>query len=267
MATQKSAAGQATFFQLDQAAEVFPQPPARPETTTRLDAGTTTAGSTERPRTVLPAAPAVEERYRFPFTVRYGLDSVELLGFVDGQEYTKAQVKELLVSHCQLPEFGKPHMDLLYHAETNSFIVSALLNKKGALGTIPAALLLQTQDLFKETFAKHGTEDRLLVYRNEKGELWAVQPPMKRSVDEVEILGALQTTVIHEGQTWGLMADLHSHHHFGAFWSEDDDENEYLRRVVYGVFSWQGGQDVWLFRHFTGTELVPLHYAEVVVDG
>lgn len=116
--------------------------------------------------------------------------------------------------------------------------------------------------MFKATYAEEQSEDRVLIYQNATGDLALFRPRMSRSAVHVEC--DLPLTVIKDGQEWDLIADLHSHHIMGADWSPTDDANERLRGIVFGVFSWREGQDVWLFRCWNGRAYESLAYNEVV---
>jgi hypothetical protein len=127
------------------------------------------------------------------------------------------------------------------------------------------SLLSTIQYCFMVTFDRDQTEDRMLIYVNGAGELWAPTALMKRSAASVEC--DVPLSFERDGQWWDLAFDLHSHHRMGAFWSPTDNANERVRGPIFGVFSWKGGQPTWLFRRFTGTGWEDLPFEAVVVDG
>lgn len=122
--------------------------------------------------------------------------------------------------------------------------------------------LERIENLFKATYAKDKTEDRVLLYRSESGGMMMVYPPARRAGGMVEC--DLPLTVVHKGKLYDLVLDLHSHHEMGAFFSQTDDENEHIRGVIFGVFSWKDRVDTWLFRRFDGTSFVEVKPEEVV---
>ncbi|MBI4339540.1 MAG: hypothetical protein HY680_06260 [Chloroflexi bacterium] len=125
--------------------------------------------------------------------------------------------------------------------------------------------LWQVQAMFKATYVEEQSEDRVLIYQNATGDLALYRPRMSRSVVHVEC--DVQLTVIKDGQEWDLIADLHSHHIMGGDWSPIDDANERLRGILFGLFSWKEGHDVWLFRRWNGQTYEPVMYNEVVAIG
>lgn len=126
------------------------------------------------------------------------------------------------------------------------------------------AQLERIQNLFKRTYEKEGTEDRVLIYRTESGGLLMVYPKAKREPGMVEC--DVPLTVIHKGKLYDLILDLHSHHIMGTFFSATDDANERIRGVIFGVFSWKDGVDTWRFRRFNGADFVDVGIEEVVND-
>lgn len=118
-------------------------------------------------------------------------------------------------------------------------------------------------------FAIHrwlGTEDRVLVYADEAGNLLYDRSDMDRRPGSVTC--DVELAVEHDGRLWDLAFDLHSHHRMGAFWSATDDANERLRGPVFGVCSWQAGwPPAWLFRRFIGQGFEDIPIEEVVDDG
>lgn len=210
-----------------------------------------------------PKPPEPPPTYTYPFHIRYAAQMLDLTGFVDGHNYTAGQIKDLLV-HNGYVEFQDVQPVFHHHQDTNTLIITIKGSTKGGARPLTRAVLAQAEMKFKGTFQAHGSEDRILVYRNARGEVAMVHPPADRSAAQVRC--DLPLAVHTEGQLWDLVADLHSHHVLGAAWSPTDDANERLRGIVFGLFSWRGGQNTWLFRQWDGQKFVALSYGEVVAD-
>lgn len=209
-----------------------------------------------------PTAPlaGTQTRHLYPFNVRYAADLLQLYGFVDGQAYTADEIKHVLIQNGYT-EFEEMAPEFHRSEATNTLVITIKGSRKGAT-LIPGRLLRQIEGCFRATYLRFGTEDRLVVYRNVAGAFAVGELPMARRVGAVSCDLPLSAEV--DGVTWDLAYDLHSHHLMGAFWSTTDDANERLRGVTFGVFSWKGGIDSWLFRRFTGQGFEDLSYHEVV---
>lgn len=211
-----------------------------------------------------PATPApAAARFAYPFNVRYAAEILDLTGFVDGQEYTETQIKDLLIANGYT-EFADVEPAFHRSEATNTLVITIKGSKKG-VQQIAADLVCRAELLFLTTYERARTEDRVLVYRNGDGDTWLVWPTAERSSGRVECDAPLSIAVA--GQDWDLIADLHSHHVMGAFWSSTDDRNERLRGITFGVFSWRDDQATWLFRRWTGQAFEDLSYEQVVAGG
>lgn len=232
---------------------------------------------------------AVRKKHVYPFNVRYASVILDLAGFVDGQAYTDDQIKELLIQNG-LTEFRDVQPSFHMNDETRTLVITIQGSKKGALidlsnlvkaaanlvfkqsppkvlaTRLPEHLLRMIETRFRETYAQFGTEDRILVYADEHGNLGAVTPQWTRN--RAFVAGDLPLSMELDGRFWDLAFDLHSHHTMGVFWSGTDDANERLRGPVYGVFSWRGNRPAWLFRRWVNpqTEFEALRYSDVVTS-
>lgn len=130
---------------------------------------------------------------------------------------------------------------------------------------VKPAALQHVVETFVATYLQHGTEERMLIYQNAQGDHIMIRPHGPRQRGSVVCDVSLTITDNHGG-LWDLIADLHSHHVMGAFWSTTDNANERVRGPIFGVFSWRDGQPKWLFRRFTGQGFVDLAPEEVVTD-
>lgn len=127
--------------------------------------------------------------------------------------------------------------------------------------------LQEAETGFKERYEALGTEDRLLIYHlAEIGIQAPIFPDGTRGPGAVKCDVPLTLEDEH-GRLWDLIADLHSHHEMGVFWSPTDNASERLRGIVFGVFSWKDDTDTWLFRRWNGQEFEALTIGQVVADG
>lgn len=131
---------------------------------------------------------------------------------------------------------------------------------------IPRKLLVQVELMFRMTYLRDKTEDRLLVYADEERNLLLIEVPdmVKRTA---EVTCDLPLAIERNGRLWDLVFDLHSHHVMGVFWSPDDNRAERFRGPVFGVCSWlDGWPPAWLFRRWNG-EFEALTPEQVIADG
>lgn len=131
-----------------------------------------------------PREPEPPPTYPYPFRIRYAAQVLDLIGFVDGQAYTPQQIRELLVAPNGYVEFRDLEPEFHMHQETNTLIVTIKGSKKGAsepVRPLPQVLIRLVEARFKATFARDGTEDRVLVYQGSGPLLVLVMPHMREA--------------------------------------------------------------------------------------
>ncbi|HYF94452.1 MAG TPA: hypothetical protein VD969_19710 [Symbiobacteriaceae bacterium] len=132
---------------------------------------------------------------------------------------------------------------------------------------VPASTLRVIEDIFFAAYLLMGTEERVMIYVDQSGQILLRRPPGDRGRAHVDC--DLELTIEAQGRQWDLAYDFHSHHVMGCGFSGVDDANERIRGVTFGVFSWAGGLRRWKFRRWGGPadgfEGLPIE--EVVVDG
>ncbi len=240
--------------------------PKKAQAKVKADHTSATPAPATKTTTTVPAA----QSWTYPFSIRYASEILwNLTGFVDGRAYTADEIKEVLIQN-DFFEFRDTQVEFKYHAESNVLLINIKGSVKGGQAAeagvkLTPALLEKVEEFFAGMYALHGSEARVLVYRNEAGALVPVVPP--QDVTRGSVRCDVDLSVVQDGHIWDLAFDLHSHHEMGAFWSPTDSANERIRGVTFGVFSWKGGQRTRLFRRFTGHDFEYLQVAEVVVDG
>lgn len=233
---------------------------------------------------ILPA----KTRFMYPFNVRYAAGMLDLAGFVDGQEYTGPQIKELLIQNGYT-EFADIEPEFHHAQATNTLVITIRGSVKGGFAGIlrglverftrsphdhleapvslmPATLLRKIEGRFLDTYREWGAEDRVLVYVDENGNLGAVFPEWTRH--RAFVAGDVPLSFELNGHFWDLAFDLHSHHIMGISWSRVDNANERIRGPIFGVCSWRDGHPAWRFRRWLNPEVgfEDLSYADVVTD-
>lgn len=253
-----------------------------PETASGSSAGGQTAAATA-------AAPAQPSEFIYPFHVRYAAEYLQLTGFVDGQAYSAKDIRDLLIQNGYT-EFADMAPAFHLSQATNTVVITIQGSTKGVLAGIfrgmvkrfswalhgrgpqppsilmPAMVLRQIEARFLDTYTQQGTEDRVLVYVDDAGNMGVVAPKWTRHRSFVA--GDLPLALELDGRLWDLAFDLHSHHIMGAFWSDTDPANERIRGVVFGVCSWRDGLPAWQFRRWLGPAagFESLPYSDVVTD-
>lgn len=77
-----------------------------------------------------PAAPAAASKHTYPFNVRYAAEFLDLMGFVDGQAYGDAEIKDLLIQNGYT-EFADIEPAFHKSEATNTLVITIKGSKKG----------------------------------------------------------------------------------------------------------------------------------------
>jgi hypothetical protein len=203
--------------------------------------------------------------FTYPFHIRYASEILwDLTGFVDGQVYTADQIKDLLVQNSYI-EFAETQIVFHRNAAKNELVITIKGSVKGGTQKrVTHLMLMQAQAIFETTYLCQGSEERVLIYQNDAGAQFLIVPPSFRQATRVRC--DLPLTFYINGEEWDLVADLHSHHIMGTYWSKTDDANERLRGITFGVCSWLDTDDRWAFRRFTGQGFETLTRDDVIAD-
>lgn len=142
------------------------------------------------------------------------------------------------------------------------FFVSMNQDGKGwfklSLPKIPSSLLYDAYSFFNRVYAEHGTESALqLFWKPETKEYYWYVPKQYVFTDSVNF----ERDTLREHSDW-LIADVHSHGTYSAFFSSMDNADEKGTRL-YGVMGDFEKRPQFLLRAGTGGYFVPVSYHEI----
>lgn len=129
---------------------------------------------------------------------------------------------------------------------------------------IPIKLIRDFQAYAKAVYNANKTEARGLVYINvENNKDYLIETSTTNTA--ISATMDVNLAIEREGKTYYLCADIHSHHVMGAYFSEQDNADDKIRNIVYGVYSWKDHFLQWKFRYWNGTEHISLSFEEATV--
>lgn len=195
---------------------------------------------------------------------RYGaMNLYAELGIRHDRTYSKDQLIELLNKFGYF-EFNSKNTEFSQHQKDGTVVITIKGNSKGFVTPkIIVQDLEQIEQTFKNVYQNNKTEARALIYFNQDNrDYLVIYPEQKNTIGSTT--SDLEFNIKVGEKDYYLVVDLHSHHKMGAFFSPQDDESEKFRNIVYGVFSWYGNINKWLFRYFDGKKFINLQKWELL---